>query len=156
DGRDFRIFQRATATVRHVLGEFYWKVTVGEQVDCADYVAPPDMISEEVSRVTTETGQMARTTAREVNFSLGTYVLHVELEQAFRVSNLPRAFGVAPNQPSPVDRRLYLSWAGFIVALIALDMAFTTSLSKEVDQGLFAVCLLAVSVLPLGAAVYAW
>jgi uncharacterized Zn finger protein (UPF0148 family) len=155
-GRDFRIFQRATATVRHVLGEFYWKVTVGERVDCADYVAPPDMLSEEVSRPTTEAEQRARPTAREVNFSLGTYVPHAEIEQAFGVSNLPRGFGVAPNQPAPIDGRVYLSWAGFVVVLILLDMAFTTSLSKEVDQGMFAVCLLAVSVLPLGAAVYAW
>jgi hypothetical protein len=156
DGRDFRIFQRATATVRHVLGEFYWKVTVGEQVDCADYIAPPDMISEEVSRPTTEAEQKARPTAWEVNFSLGTYVPHTEIEQDFGVNNLPRAFGVAPNQPSPVDRRVYLSWAGFIVVLILLDMVFSASLSKEVDQGMFAVCLLVISVLPLGAGIYAW
>jgi hypothetical protein len=155
-GRDFRIFQRALASVRHVLGEFYWKVKVGEQVYCADYIAPPDMLSVEASPPATAADQEARPTAREVNYSLGTYVPHAEIEQAFGVSNLPRGFGISPNQPSPVDRRLYLSGLAFAALLVLLDVIFSSSLKEGVDQGLFLVSLLVMSVVPCGAAIYAW
>lgn len=157
EGRNFKIFQRARATVRHVLGEFYWKVTVGEQVNCADYIAPPDILSAEASTAAADDeappGQPA---AKEINWSLGTYVPHATIEKAFGVENLPRGFGVAPNQPSPVDRRVYLSWLGFAVLLILLDVLFSASLAEGADQGLFAVCLVVLSVLPVGTAIYSW
>jgi hypothetical protein len=156
DGRDFRIFQRALATVRHVLGEFYWKVTVGEQVDCADYISPPDILSVEVSRSADAAEQIARRSAREVNCSLGNYVPLAEIEQAFGVHNLPRGFGVAPNQPSPVDRRVYFSWLAFAALLVLLDVFFSSSLKEGVDQGLFMVCLVVMCIIPLGAAIYGW
>ena len=156
EGRNFRIFQRAPATVRHVLGEFYWKVTVGEQVDCADYIAPPEILSIEISRSSAADEDKTGRAAREINCSLGTYVPHAEIEQAFDVSNLPRGFGIAPNQPSPVDRRVYGSGLAFAALLVLLDVIFSSSLKEGVDQGLFAVSLLVASVVPIGAAIYDW
>jgi hypothetical protein len=156
EGRDFRIFQRAPASVRHVLGEFYWKVTVGEQVDCADFISPPDILSIEIARSSAPDGDKTGRAAREANYSLGTYVPHAEIEQAFGVSNLPRGFGVAPNQPSPVDRRVYRSWIAFAALLVVLDVIFSSSLRGGVDQGLFAVSVVVMSVVPIGAAIYAW
>jgi hypothetical protein len=156
DGRTFRIFQRARATVRHVLGEFYWKVTVEETVDSADYIAPPDLLSVEISRGESGPEDGARPGAKEANYSLGTYVAHDEIEQAFGVSKLPRSFGVAPNQPSPVDKRVYVSWLGFGALLVLLDVILASSPKQEVDQGMFVVCLVAISIIPLGAALYGW
>jgi hypothetical protein len=89
NGRSFRLFQDATAQVRYVLGEFYWKVEVGESVDTADYVSPPFGISKEVTR----------TGAREINYSHARYMTPKEVEKAFGVDDLPRPSGVGPLQP---------------------------------------------------------
>lgn len=93
DGRRYRLFQDATARVTYVLGEFFWKVEVGETVDTADYIAPPFGISKEV----TKTG------AREVNYSHARYMTTEEVEAAFPV-NLPRPTGIGPMQPFPGPR----------------------------------------------------
>jgi hypothetical protein len=85
-GKTFRIFQDAPATVEYVRGEFYWRVSQGETVHAADFVAPPLMLSQEISK-------------DEVNWSLGTYKTNAEIEKAFGVSNLPKPWSVAPNQP---------------------------------------------------------
>ncbi|HXF43775.1 MAG TPA: DUF4178 domain-containing protein, partial [Pyrinomonadaceae bacterium] len=47
-GKDFVVFQDATATVEWVEGEFYWKVEQGEKVRAIDYIAPPQMLSQEI------------------------------------------------------------------------------------------------------------
>ncbi|MBI3866007.1 MAG: DUF4178 domain-containing protein [Planctomycetia bacterium] len=157
DGRTFKIFQRALATVRHVLGEFYWKVEIGEEVAATDYIAPPESLSVEITRPPAgDDATAGQPAAREVNYSLATYMPHAEIEQAFGVKGLPRPFGVAPNQPSPVDKRIFLWWLVFGLLLALLDTVFSTGIREGVDQGMFAVCLAAVSVLPLGAALYAW
>jgi hypothetical protein len=90
-GRSFRLFQDATARVTYVLGEFYWKVAVGESVDTADYVAPPFGISKEVTR----------TGAQEISYSHARYMTPKEVESAFGVDELPRPQGIGPMQPFP-------------------------------------------------------
>jgi hypothetical protein len=119
DGKDFKIFQKAMARVDHVLGEFYWKVAVGEEVEDSDYVRPPKMLSRETLR----TGDLAG--LGEVNWSHGTYLRPAEVEQAFGVKNLPRpAFGnVAPNQPFPY-KRIYAYWGLLSGAAFFLGLMF--------------------------------
>ena len=91
NGKRFRLFQEATARVTYVLGEFYWKVAVGEKVDTVDYIAPPFGISKEVTREG----------AREVNYSHGRYLTPREVAEAFGIERPPRPQMVGPMQPFP-------------------------------------------------------
>jgi uncharacterized Zn finger protein (UPF0148 family) len=100
-GRNYKIFQDASATVEYVKGEFYWRVEQGETVRAVDYVAAPYMLSMEA-------------TANEINWSMGTYMTNAEVEKAFGISDLPKPWGVGPNQP--FTGRFYYTW-GFLPLL---------------------------------------
>ena len=106
-GETFKIFQDAPATVEYVKGEFYWRVELGETVRAADFVAPPLMLSRELSQ-------------NEVNWSIGTYLTNAEVEKAFNVENLPKPWSVAPNQP--FTGGFYIK-AGFIMLAVLLMAA---------------------------------
>lgn len=118
DGKTFKIFQDAPATVEHVLGEFYWKVSVGEKVRAIDYIAPPEGISIEYS---------GDGRAAEIQYSLGRYIPVAQVEQAFG-AKLPAAKGVGPMQPY-VGIRIGDLWTKFVVALflIAIILGVTRS-----------------------------
>jgi hypothetical protein len=102
-GRQFKIFQKNMASVRYILGEFYWKVTQGEQVLAADFIHPPQMLSREIAKA----GHSS-----EVSWSLGTYWPVRDVERAFDLKeHLPRPAltSVAPNQPF-LYKQVYSSW----------------------------------------------
>jgi len=86
DGTTFKIFQDAGAVVEYVKGEFYWRVSQGESVRAVDYVSAPLMLSQERS-------------TNEINWSLGSYKTNKEIEETFGVTDLPKPWSVAPNQP---------------------------------------------------------
>jgi hypothetical protein len=120
-GKRFRIFQDAPARVEYVMGEFYWKVEVGETVQATDYVKPPEMLSRELTTNPPRKGSKVKT--GEVNWSLGTYIRRKEIEKKFNV-HLKAPSNVAPNQPF-LYKRIYLYWAVlaailFITALVTL------------------------------------
>ena len=116
-GKNYRIFQDAQARVEAVQGEFYWKVEAGEQVRGVDYVAPPYMLSKEVSTVyitdPSDANKKKRATG-EINWSLGTYIPVQQIEKSFGVSGLPRPKGVAPNQPYK-HWWIYKYWIAFLI-----------------------------------------
>src|SRR6185295_9957263 len=112
DNRSYRLFQTATARVTYVLGEFYWKVEIGELVDTADYVAPPFGISKEI----TTSG------AQELSYSHARYLTPAEVEKAFGVKDLRRPQGVGPMQPF-TGPELGFAWAAMLVALLAAAIA---------------------------------
>jgi hypothetical protein len=87
--REFRLFNRGRATVSYVLGEFYWRVRVGEHCATADYVSGNLMLSREMS-------------ARETTWSQGEYLDPDEVWAAFHAT-APQAkrVGVYGNQPNP-------------------------------------------------------
>ena len=123
-GRNYKIFQDAQARVEYVLGEFYWKVEVGEQVRGVDYVAPPYMLSKEVSTIYISDAKdptKQRRAAGEINWSLGTYVTVPQIEKAFSVKDLPRPSSIAPNQPYK-HWWVYKYWIAFIVLLLVVGM----------------------------------
>lgn len=180
NGRTFKLFQQATATVRYVIGEFYWKVALGETAYSRDFIAPPQMLSIEHSvvldtahptqrrkrradsppalpgveegGVATESAAVSATSA-EVNYSLGAYVPHEELEKAFGLMALPRGWKVAPNQPKPVDNRVFVWWAGFL-ATLALFFVVGNVVGPGADGCLGLWAAVFVSVIPLGALYY--
>ncbi len=117
NGSTFKIFQDAPATVEYVKGEFYWRVEQGETVRTVDFVAAPLMLSQEISQ-------------NEINWSVGTYLTNDEFEKAFGVSDLPKPWGVGPNQP--FTGRFYYTWgllplfALFVVAIFMIPIAGIT------------------------------
>jgi uncharacterized Zn finger protein (UPF0148 family) len=124
NGQSYRIFQDAPAVVEYVKGEFYWRVEQGETVRAIDFVAPPLMLSQEL-------------TNNEVNWSIGTYLTNAEIEQAFNVTDLPKPWSVAPNQP--YTGGFYVKWGLvmlgllFVVAIFMLPFSTTsTPLSETV------------------------
>ena len=93
EGEEFKLFSRSPAEVTYVLGEFYWRVSVGETATVDDYIHPPRMLSREV-------------TEKEVIWSQGDYLEAEELRTAFRIAvpALPQS-GVFANQPNPLAER---------------------------------------------------
>jgi Zn finger protein HypA/HybF involved in hydrogenase expression len=117
-GKRFKIFQDAVARVEFVEGEFYWKVSVGEQARATDYVAAPLMLSKEVP--VAQSARNAALQSEEVNWSLGTYTPLKEVEKKFNV-NLPSPHTVAPNQPWK-SGKIYGYWAAFMVVAIFIGI----------------------------------
>lgn len=163
NGRSFKLYQGNEATVRYVLGEFYWKVSVGERVRATDFIAPPEMLSVEASGTAPDetaadaAAQKLAPRAEEVQYSLGTYLPHAELEQAFNLKPLTRGWKVAPNQPNPVDRQIYAYWGMFALLLLILDGAFSSGfLPHEVSQFWFFAAVVAVSIIPAIALMYSF
>jgi hypothetical protein len=121
---DFDLYLRGGATVQYVLGEFYWRVKVGDSVRVADYICPPEILSEEFD-------------GSEIVWSLGQYVEPNVVGAAFQVSDaLPHRLGVAPNQPTPFGgsaRKLALL-ALMICATLLIVQLYTSgnTLNEEV------------------------
>jgi ribosomal protein S27E len=110
-GQTYRHFQTAQALTVYVLGEFPWQVRVGESVTVADYVAPPRMLSGEM------TGD------KEATWSLGEYVDGADLWASLSLPGAPPAReGVFADQPSPFGGGAGRMWrtAAVLVALAAL------------------------------------
>lgn len=85
----YKHFQQSSPEVECVLGEFYWKVKVGDKAELNDFVSPPHMMSVEK-------------TPSEVSWSRGTYVDPGEIWSAFGLDGFPPfRKGVFANQPNP-------------------------------------------------------
>jgi len=109
EGRPYRLFLRGTATVRYVVGEFYWRVNFDEKAQTADYVRPPYILSKE-----------DYPELQEVTWSRGQYVEGEQIQLAFKIPKAsPEPVGVYMNQPNP-----YVTKGGFLgattTALLAL------------------------------------
>ncbi|MEZ4328963.1 MAG: DUF4178 domain-containing protein [Polyangiales bacterium] len=116
DGRSHRLFSTAHATVDFVIGEFYWRVRVGDTADLADFIAPPHIISEE-------------RTDNEVNWSAGQYIAGKDLWKGLGLAGAPpKPQGVGVAQPNPV--RL-----GLASAMALVFMLLMCGVGAVVDMG---------------------
>jgi hypothetical protein len=123
NGVTYRHFQHGKATTTFVMGEFPWAVTAGEQAEFDDYVAPPQILSQETS-------------AGEINWSGGEYMSGADVWKAFGLpGDPPRASGIAPCQPSPYGEKVRHIWSDFfklsLVWLGVLLLFHFVSTSKE-------------------------
>jgi hypothetical protein len=72
-GNHYRPKQPVIATVDYVIGEFYWKVEIGERVEATEFLGPGGKVSREK-------------TATEVNYSFATMLPPGELAAAFGIA----------------------------------------------------------------------
>lgn len=107
DGVTYKHFQRTRANVDYVAGEFPWRVRVGESSMVDDYVAPPLLLSADI-------------TPTEINWSQGVYLTGEEIWRAFGLSGpLLNTHGVANNQPNPHRAAVRRRWTAYAAALAA-------------------------------------
>ncbi|HLF83390.1 MAG TPA: DUF4178 domain-containing protein [Blastocatellia bacterium] len=146
-GERYKIYQDAIARVEYVIGEFYWKVAVGEQARAVDYIHPPRMLSMEASLVQLGVEEVSEPTSKkrskkvrsaptgEINWSFGTYMKREDVEKAFGVTELPRTSKIAPNQLF-LHKKVYKYWALMLAATFLLGLMFiaTGSRTKVFDQ----------------------
>lgn len=101
----FTHFQTADATTIYVMGEFPWQVRVGEKVTVKDYVAPPAMLSAEI-------------TPGEVVWSQAEYTRGTDIWKAFQLPGMPpTTVGVFSNQLSPYKGKIGGVWKTLFLLL---------------------------------------
>ncbi|MGP1281417.1 MAG: DUF4178 domain-containing protein [Parasphingopyxis sp.] len=115
DGEFYEPFYAQTrAQVDYVLGEFYWRVHVGEEVLTADFVRPGKMLSWERSD-------------RETVWTLSALLEPHEITDAFGIDP-PKGGGLPlPHQPSPYRQKAgqFMKLAAAVaVALIVITFLF--------------------------------
>ncbi|WP_084584330.1 DUF4178 domain-containing protein [Sphingomonas azotifigens] len=111
DGAAYMRFFAGTATVDRVVGEFYWRVAVGETVKTGDWVRPGFMLSRETSE-------------REESWTLNQWVPDRMMVQAFGVAPARRVWPPLPHQPSP-----WGAWLGKGALIGGIALAFLLVLS---------------------------
>ena len=115
--KTYKLFNVGKVKTAFVLGEFYWRVKVGDTVTMADYISPPEMLSCEVDD-------------NEINWSSSIYVPYKEIYSAFKLSPKRTAIfdqGVAANQPNPTGDR-FKKYKEFFIGLAALTAVAMVSL----------------------------
>jgi len=114
-GKKYKHFQSCSATTTFVLGEFPWRVTVGDAVAVTDYIAPPYVLSSE-------------TAGDETTWTLGEYLHGADIWNAFGLPGVaPRPVGVYENQPSEIRASAGQIWFAFSGLFTAIFVIFTLS-----------------------------
>ena len=86
-GHFYRRYNHGKPQIQWVVGEFYWRVAAGQEVEAIDYIDPPRMLSCEKS-------------SGETTWTLLEYVEPREVEAAFHITSPERQW-LAANQPNP-------------------------------------------------------
>lgn len=135
NGQRYKLYQDANVKVEYVLGEFYWKVSPGEQARAMDFIRPPYMLSKEETYASTQAGERGRRAgAGEINWSLGVYMKHEDVERAFGTAGLPRTSKIAPNQPY-LHKNIYKYWLLLLlVTLVFGGYVLSSGANKRVFE----------------------
>jgi hypothetical protein len=97
-GHTYVLFDTEFASTTYVLGEFPWRVHVGEKSGIKDFIAAPRILSCEI-------------TEQETVWSLGQYMTGAQVWQAFHLpGKAPPASGIFANQPSPFADQASSMW----------------------------------------------
>ena len=97
-GHTYVLFDTELATTTYVLGEFPWRVHVGEKNGTKDFIAVPRILSCEISE-------------QETVWSLGEYMTGAQVWQAFQLPGQPPpAEGIFANQPAPFAGKASSMW----------------------------------------------
>ncbi len=124
EGRVFKHYSGAEAETVFVLGEFPWRVKMGDKVVADDFVDPPHLLSSE-------------TTIDEVTWSYGEYTPGAEIWKSFQVpGSPPPPKGVYLNQPSPFHGTIGGIWRMLfllVVTVIILAIAFAATEGSGAD-----------------------
>ena len=121
--RDYTLFNKGTATVTYVIGEFYWQVRMGETVNLEEFISPPETLGVE-------------STEEELVWSVGTYVNSEEIKTAFQLTEpMPLLIGIAPNQPGPINaeekKKIQKYWKWIFNAMILLQLGICIGFGTE-------------------------
>ncbi|RYZ58810.1 MAG: DUF4178 domain-containing protein, partial [Proteobacteria bacterium] len=113
-GTLYKNYYRGSAKVQYVLGEFYWRVKVGDVVQVQDFIAPPDIISAEIDD-------------SEIVWTAGKYVSPDDIQKSFKLFGpMPALVGTAPNQPEKFTKtrnQMLYHWLGFVVLIFLIQLA---------------------------------
>jgi len=97
-GHTYVMFDTALATTTYVLGEFPWRVHVGEKNGTKDFISVPRILSCEISE-------------QETVWSLGEYMTGAQVWLAFHLPGQPPpAQGIFANQPAPYAGQASSMW----------------------------------------------
>lgn len=112
----YKHFATYRAEVAQVIGEFNWRVKVGEHAEVFDYIAPPYMLSREV-------------TEREMTWTVAEYLTQEEMLKAFKPARaLPKQVGVGANQPAPPgsDPPYWKVCALFLLIMVVIQLVLAS------------------------------
>ena len=114
-GHKYVLYDTELATTTYVLGEFPWRVHVGEKNGIKDFIAVPKILSSE-------------STEQETVWSLGEYMTGAQVWQAFHLpGSAPPARGIFANQPAPHAGQASSMWRvclNLLSAMILLTILF--------------------------------
>jgi hypothetical protein len=125
DGEAYKgFFRNGEAQVDYVLGEFYWRVAVGETVATDDFVRPGWMLSREAN-------------GQEVSWTLLELLDRREIRDAFGVEPPRHPWPPLPHQPSPygpilrTSLKVALAAIAFLILVSVLFSGGSTLLQRS-------------------------
>ncbi len=111
-GRRYSMRNTGTARVTYVVGEFYWKIAVGETVQVSDYAADNQLISREAMQ-------------NEVSWSYSRPIPWGVIQRAFGVQKAPPA----SSGQSAITPGQVVIWVVLIVIILVISVSFSTCIT---------------------------